>query len=113
MPYRNVALDLESKSIITYGSLRDSSPPSSRSWTSIKDNEAYLTITDNGKGIAEDELTHIFERYYRGTNTAHTTGTGLGTAIARDIIEAHGGKVWLTSTLNKGTTVHITLPKNA
>ena len=81
--------------------------------TSIKDNEAYLTITDNGKGIAEDELTHIFERYYRGTNTAHTTGTGLGTAIARDIIEAHGGKVWLTSTLNKGTTVHITLPKNA
>lgn len=78
-----------------------------------KDNDAYITIWDNGKGIAEDELTHIFERYYRGTNTAHTTGTGLGTAIARDIIEAHGGAVWLTSTLDKGTTVHITLPKNA
>lgn len=78
-----------------------------------KGNDAYLTIQDNGKGIAEDELSHIFERYYRGTNTAHTTGTGLGTAIARDIIEAHGGTVWLTSTLNEGTTVHITLPKNA
>lgn len=79
----------------------------------IKDTNAYLTITDNGKGIAEQDLPHIFERYYRGTSTQQTIGTGLGTAIARDIIEAHDGKVWLTSTVGKGTTVHIILPKNA
>lgn len=66
-----------------------------------------IIISDNGKGIAEEDLEHIFERYYRGTNTEHTLGTGLGTAIARDIIEAHGGKVSITSKENEGTTVSI------
>ena len=68
-----------------------------------------ITISDNGKGIAEKDLDHIFERYYRGTNTEHTLGTGLGTAIARDIIEAHGGIVSITSKENEGTTVSIYL----
>ncbi|MEG0449793.1 MAG: HAMP domain-containing sensor histidine kinase [Lysinibacillus sp.] len=70
-----------------------------------------ITISDNGKGIAEDDLEHVFERYYRGTNTAHTFGTGLGTAIARDIIEAHGGTVSITSKENEGATVSIYLTK--
>jgi len=74
------------------------------------DNDA-ITITDNGKGIAAVDLEHIFERYYRGTNTEKTTGTGLGTAIARDIIEAHGGTVTITSEEGKGTSVHIYLKK--
>ncbi|KOS66212.1 histidine kinase [Lysinibacillus contaminans] len=68
-----------------------------------------IIISDNGNGIAADDLEHIFERYYRGTNTAHTLGTGLGTAIARDIIEAHGGSVSITSKENEGTTVSIHL----
>ncbi|MFJ7951962.1 sensor histidine kinase [Lysinibacillus sp. NPDC096418] len=68
-----------------------------------------ITISDNGKGIAEEDLEHIFERYYRGTNTEHTIGTGLGTAIARDIIEAHDGTVSITSKENEGTTVSIYL----
>ncbi|WP_285398667.1 HAMP domain-containing sensor histidine kinase [Lysinibacillus sp. fls2-241-R2A-57] len=66
-----------------------------------------ITISDNGSGIAAEDLEHIFERYYRGTNTEQTHGTGLGTAIARDIIEAHGGTVTITSEEQQGTTVSI------
>lgn len=69
-----------------------------------------LRIEDNGKGIPAADIDHIFERYYRGTNTATTDGTGLGMAIARDIIVAHGGNVTLTSTEHVGTAVTIELP---
>ena len=71
---------------------------------------ACITIQDNGKGIANNELENIFERYYRGTNTTNTRGTGLGTAIARDIIEAHRGRVVLHSEVGIGTTIFILLP---
>jgi signal transduction histidine kinase len=70
-----------------------------------------ITIADDGQGISAEDLTHIFERYYRGTNTEQKQGTGLGTAIARDIIEAHGGTVSITSEKQKGTTVTIQLQK--
>ncbi|AHN20190.1 sensor histidine kinase [Lysinibacillus varians] len=68
-----------------------------------------ITIADNGRGISAEDLAHIFERYYRGTNTEQIQGTGLGTAIARDIIEAHGGTVTILSEDQKGTTVTIQL----
>ncbi|MFJ8515197.1 sensor histidine kinase [Lysinibacillus xylanilyticus] len=71
--------------------------------------DTSITISDNGKGISAEDLEHIFERYYRGTNTEQTLGTGLGTAIARDIIEAHGGTVTITSAEQQGTTVSIQL----
>ncbi|WP_107950688.1 sensor histidine kinase [Lysinibacillus parviboronicapiens] len=71
--------------------------------------ENSIIISDDGHGISAEDLTHIFERYYRGTNTERTHGTGLGTAIARDIIEAHGGSVTITSEEQKGTTVNIQL----
>ncbi|OEH56260.1 histidine kinase [Oceanobacillus sp. E9] len=66
-----------------------------------------ITILDNGKGIAKEDIDQIFERYYRGTNTENIRGTGLGLAISRDIIEAHGGSVDLHSEVDKGTTVTI------
>ncbi|MFE4812972.1 sensor histidine kinase [Peribacillus simplex] len=68
-----------------------------------------ITIADNGRGIPAKDLEQVFERYYRGTNTASTHGTGLGMAIARDIILAHKGKLDLTSIENKGTTITILL----
>jgi len=68
-----------------------------------------ITIADNGRGIPSKDLEQVFERYYRGTNTASTHGTGLGMAIARDIILAHKGKLDLTSIENKGTTIKILL----
>ncbi|WP_336823287.1 HAMP domain-containing sensor histidine kinase [Sporosarcina sp. USHLN248] len=66
-----------------------------------------ITIEDNGKGISEHDIEQIFDRYYRGTNTDHIHGTGLGLAISRDIIEAHGGTVALTSEAGSGTKIEI------
>ena len=68
-----------------------------------------ITIADNGSGIPSKDLDKVFERYYRGTNTTSTHGTGLGMAIARDIILAHNGTVDLKSSENKGTTITILL----
>ncbi|WP_144510832.1 sensor histidine kinase KdpD [Bacillus sp. FJAT-22090] len=68
-----------------------------------------ITITDNGRGIPSKDLDQVFERYYRGTNTTSIHGTGLGMAIARDIILAHSGKIHLNSIENEGTTISILL----
>ncbi|QBG56296.1 two-component sensor histidine kinase YvrG [Bacillus amyloliquefaciens] len=70
----------------------------------------HVTIKDNGKGIEKGELEKVFDRYYRGTNTgtAHA-GSGLGMAIAKDIIQKHGGDITIHSTAGKGTTIDIQL----
>ncbi|MEC3841313.1 sensor histidine kinase [Bacillus amyloliquefaciens] len=70
----------------------------------------HVTIKDNGKGIEEGELEKVFDRYYRGTNTgtAHA-GSGLGMAIAEDIIQKHDGDITIHSTAGKGTTIDIQL----
>lgn len=69
--------------------------------------EDAIIIQDNGKGIPPEDQDQVFDRYYRGTNTAHIRGTGLGMAIARDIIVAHGGEVELASRVGKGTNIQI------
>lgn len=71
---------------------------------------AVLEVRDTGIGISEKELSHIFERFYRGTKTAKTLGSGLGLAIAQGIIKAHGGDISVASAVGKGTQVVITLP---
>ncbi|WP_313886450.1 ATP-binding protein [Bacillus sp. SD088] len=54
--------------------------------------EIRIVIEDDGMGMDQQTIDHLFDRYYRGTNaTANTSGTGLGMAIARQIIIAHGG----------------------
>lgn len=74
-----------------------------------KNDRAYLEIRDNGRGMAQADVENVFERYYRGSDTENIRGTGLGTAIARDILVAHGGEVSITSEIGKGTTVTIQL----
>ncbi|MDU6265238.1 MAG: HAMP domain-containing sensor histidine kinase [Anaerocolumna aminovalerica] len=70
----------------------------------------HILIKDNGKGIQEEELKYIFERYYRGTNTGKRhKGSGLGMAIAKDIVEAHNGVINVESELLSGTKVEIIL----
>jgi two-component system, NtrC family, sensor histidine kinase GlrK len=71
-----------------------------------------IRVSDEGPGIPEDELQHIFEHFYQSTN--HTArgqhGTGLGLAIARHIVQAHKGKIWAESEIGTGSTFHFTLP---
>lgn len=73
---------------------------------------ACIEISDNGPGIPADKLPHIFERFYRIDNerSKDLSSTGLGLAIARELVEAHGGKTTAASEEGKGTIFTITLP---
>lgn len=70
-----------------------------------------ISVRDTGQGIAPENQGHIFERFYRVADTeGYTQGTGLGLVIAKRIVEAHGGAMWLESELNVGTTFFFTVP---
>ncbi|WP_175282064.1 sensor histidine kinase [Turicibacter sp. HGF1] len=74
----------------------------------IKDHT--ITLKDNGVGVCEEDLLHIFKRYYRGTNTKKpNVGSGLGLAIAYDIVKLHEGIISASSTRGNGLTITITL----
>ncbi|MDD5772613.1 MAG: ATP-binding protein [bacterium] len=74
------------------------------------DNYANIAISDTGIGIPENEIVHIFDRFYRLKKFNQQPGFGLGLSIAKSVIEAHKGKIDVKSTLNKGTTFIISLP---
>lgn len=74
-----------------------------------KAKKIVIEIKDNGKGISEEDLENLFNRYYRGTNTKDHKGSGLGMSIAKEVIEAHNGQIIVQSKLNSGTTIKITL----
>ncbi len=68
-----------------------------------------FVVTDTGPGIAEEQLGRIFDRYWQGKD-AQGRGVGLGLSIAKGIIEAHRGSLWVDSTPGQGATFHFTLP---
>ena len=68
-----------------------------------------LTVRDRGSGIARDDLSRVFERFYRGRNVS-VSGSGLGLSIAKRIVESHGGRIVVRSTVGVGTEVDVTLP---
>jgi signal transduction histidine kinase len=68
-----------------------------------------FTVSDTGKGIDPMYLPQLFNRFFK-VPTNEQTGTGLGLYIVKGIVEAHGGSIWVDSTLGKGTTVSFTLP---
>ena len=67
-----------------------------------------VTVKDTGSGISEEDMPHIWERYYKGKHSE--TGTGLGLYICKFIIESHGGKIWAESETGQGTVFLFTLP---
>ena len=74
--------------------------------------EAVLEVADTGIGIPSDQLEHIFERFYQvdGSATRRSNGIGLGLALVKEIVEAHGGRVAAHSTLGEGSVFRVALP---
>ena len=66
-----------------------------------------IEVSDTGVGIAEDELVHVFDRFRKGSTSS---GSGLGLTISRDLVEAHGGTIAISSAIGSGTTVTVDLP---
>ncbi len=71
-----------------------------------------VSIADTGSGIPPEEIPYIFERFYRldKSRSRASGGSGIGLAIVKQLVEAHGGKVWAESTVGKGTTFYFTVP---
>lgn len=74
-----------------------------------KANQIYIEIEDKGIGIAEDQLTKIFEKFYRIDQKESISGTGLGLTVVKEIIEAHHGKILVSSKLGKGSIFSVIL----
>ena len=78
---------------------------------SLGGGEVRCAVSDDGSGIPAADLPHIFERYFQGKpESAESRGAGLGLTIARGIVEAHGGRIWVESREGHGSTFFFTLP---
>jgi len=87
----------------------DAMPQGGNLWISTRLNGPgiELVIRDDGIGIPEEHMAHIFEPFY---TTKESGGSGLGLAISQNIVERHGGRIDMDSVVGKGTTFKITLP---
>ena len=76
------------------------------------DKEIEISVTDTGIGISEEELPKVFHKFYQVSGNLQTEirGTGIGLAIAKEIVELHGGRIWVESQVGKGTRFIFTLP---
>lgn len=89
-------------------------PPETHITITVREDQTatIVVIEDDGNGIADEEIVKIFDRYYRGTSTGENhQGSGLGMAIAQQIINAHQGTINVVSRIGKGTTVTITFER--
>jgi len=76
------------------------------------DQYLLVSVSDTGQGISEEELPHIFDRYYQGAQPKEkrSGGSGIGLTVVKELVEAHRGKVWVESARGKGSTFFFTLP---
>ncbi len=78
----------------------------------LKEDCYQVSVEDQGIGIPQDQAEKIFDKFYRiGHKDSSVPGSGLGMTIVKNLVEAHGGKVWVESDIGKGTTVRFTIPK--
>jgi signal transduction histidine kinase len=71
---------------------------------------AVLRVTDTGAGIAAGDLPRIFDRFFRGQQAAQISGSGIGLAVAAELVQAHGGRLTAASELGHGTQMTLSLP---
>ena len=77
----------------------------------VEQNQVILQFIDEGSGIPVKDLPYVFDKFFRGSNnTPEQAGTGLGLAIVKSVAEAHGGRVWIESVVDEGTTLTVVLP---
>ena len=91
------------------------SSPGGAVWLSVEVAAAHCTfaVRDEGPGIPVEQLPLLFDRFWTAPRSGSGQGTGLGLAIAKGIVEAHGGRIWVASVVGKGTSFFFTLPTNA
>ncbi len=74
--------------------------------------EIHVSVSDQGIGMSDDQVLRIFDKFYRAdTSNSAVEGAGLGMSIVKEIVEAHGGRVWVESTPGQGTRVSLVLPQ--
>lgn len=78
----------------------------------VLDGDVLFSVSDTGPGIAEHHIPHVFDRYWQAKKTAHK-GAGLGLSIAKGIVEAHGGKIWVESQFGEGCRFYFTIPRES
>jgi signal transduction histidine kinase len=80
--------------------------------TQVAPEGVRVEVADTGEGIAPEDLPHIFEQFFRGekSRSRETGGAGLGLAIAKRIVEAHHGRIWVESQVGQGTRFRFVLP---
>ena len=74
--------------------------------------QVIVCVSDQGPGIAAEDIPHVFDRFYRATDASRTTkGAGLGLYLARAVVEAHGGRIWVDSKSGEGARIRFSLPR--
>lgn len=81
--------------------------------TKTLEESVVVDIADTGLGIPREDLARVFERFYKGDKARAGEGTGMGLAIAKHVVEAHGGSIWVRSEEGKGSTFSFSLPLKA
>jgi signal transduction histidine kinase len=74
------------------------------------ENEVEFSVADTGRGISPEHTPHVFDRFWQAATRAKRLGAGLGLPITRGLVEAHGGRIWVESTVGRGSTFFFTIP---
>ena len=79
---------------------------------SVDPAQVIVTVSDQGPGISQEDLPHVFDRFYRAVDAARRTkGAGLGLFLARAVVEAHNGRIWADSQAGEGTSISFGIPR--